>query len=690
MAWNASSPKLPAPMTPAGSSPVRPSLGEMHPSKVHATMAPPSSTFKLGFTDVNAVDKTRDQPSGVTQTTPSKSANAPSSPFTFRFVRPQGDLGLSNQARKMMDELRGEAAKIKEDLAAQRAKEKAAEELNGRKIAMPKGRSGRFSAVHMAEFKKMDSIENHASAFRAVAGRTTPLTSSLSSLKRSPSKANLDEAETAFLKSSFKRSPSKPNLAEATASKSSLKRTPSKANLDDGTSSFLKKLSTATSSAKVCAMANTFDPPSPAKRVRQRLEDDASSSRPASQDGSFLPRPKSRGNDTTGLPRSQSNLAALMSPTKSSLARSSGAKEPVMGVFKSPPKPVESGMKKSATMGNLNAIEKKGTEQGRRILSPSRFEKVKSILRGGKGALEKSKTAIPLPLSGASQTPVPPRLEKVLPPVPVTSPRRKLVKRTVQFTPDTTRAIFLQHSPSPLRSGIPKSKTMRNLDDVQYPALDEIIANDEPDAVVYPDLSKHQGFQQASTKDQQPAKDVPLSVPGTFTFRSDHTIRFSGTSPNGFGGSAGQSSVRHVRGSFMPAVSMPGGFPQLSPSSQPNKENKAPTFSGFTGPDGGIAHGIFNKKRHRVSWDEEDVDREAEHRAAKKRRFESVPEGDALLAPRLMVAITPDIAKKPKPTIRAVGTVSPLKSPPKTSPAKKRPVLSLSRLNMLAKPKNRA
>ena len=37
---------------------------------------------------------------------------------------------------------------------------------------MPKGKRGRFSEVHMEQFKKMDSIAGHPSSFRAGSNKT--------------------------------------------------------------------------------------------------------------------------------------------------------------------------------------------------------------------------------------------------------------------------------------------------------------------------------------------------------------------------------------------------------------------------------------------------------------------------------------------------------------------------------------
>jgi hypothetical protein len=90
-----------------------------------------------------------------------------------------------------------------------------------------------------------------------------------------------------------------------------------------------------------------------------------------------------------------------------------------------------------------------------------------------------------------------------------------------------------------------------------------------------------------------------------------------------------------------------------------------------------------NKKRHRVSSDEEDAEREAAERAAKKRKNEHVAEGEALLAPKLISmsgAASPAKRQERGGLTRTAGRLS---------PAKKRSGLSISRLNMLARPKMR-
>ncbi|KAK5663880.1 hypothetical protein OQA88_86 [Cercophora sp. LCS_1] len=672
------------PKTPKGSSPLKPPVSEMHPSRAHQTMAPPSSGLRLGFTDIKPVSARDDKLPAAVQSTPSKIV-PPSSDFTFSFARrANADLKLGPEAQRMMEELREQAQRIKADLAAKHEAEKAEEEENnGRKLARAKGKAGRFSAAHMAEFKKMDSIANHPSAFRAQLSKTsTPLKAGI---KRSQSKANLDEPESVWSK----------------------QPTPA--------STFSKP--------KPLAFP---DAPSVAKRARQHIDDDASSSRPISRDGSSLPRPKSAAVGAA-VAQSKPTLGSLMTPTKSSLARSSGAKTPGHAtLMKSPSKSTLSGIPRSATTNSIpttakevGKVEKKEEKDAiptpRVIKSPtSRLDKVKSLFQRTMASPARSKGAIPAPPMPGSKTPAPARAikEALTAQAPMTTPR-KLTKR-VAFTPETKRAALAQNSPSPIKSGIPLSKSRRALGEVYYPTLESVIAKDSEeaaeDAVAYPDLSTKHPLPEPPVKESaKPASIVPAAA-GTFTFRSDHTIKFHSASPS-FGSSPGQSSVRSVRPSILPTEAMPGSFPSSIMMTSPKKENEAPRErtifkaiphglsakkrSRSSADDEEVSpnkenevpqektvfkafpHGMANKKRTRVSTDEEDAEIEAAERAAKKRRQETVPEGDALLAPRLLASGKKQLASPSKSFLG--GTPSSMK---------KRGI-SLSRLNMLARPKMR-
>jgi hypothetical protein len=661
----------PAPSTPASSA-MKPPHDEMHPSKAHQTMGEPSSAMRLGFTDI----KDNNEPD-----TPSK-IGVPASDFTFRVTRDTTDTSLSGDAQRMMVELRQQAAKIKADLIAQRDAD--ASDVDGRKIAKPTGKTNRYSAAHMAEFKKMDSIENHPSAWRAQNGRFQPV---VQSLKRTPSKANLETTPTSSSKSGLKRSPSKAELDVPTPSTprvtQSLKRKSSRANLEEYQQSPSPKKATMPPSGIPMALPPSAKKPQllpnaherervTSKRFKQREDDDASTNRPVSRDDSSIPRPKSSGNGSTKLPASKPNFSRLLSPTKASLAHSG---KPTISLIKSPSKvDLKSGLSKSTSTPGLPAPSEAATPRAR-VLSSGRLDRVKSILRGHRTPSGNVQTAIPQPKT--SQTPAPPRADKdkALPPVPLTTPRRKVTKH-VAFTPEVTRIAFQQNSPSPLKSCL-KAQPTRNLEDEKFQGIDQALAKADSGDVVYPDLSGFRPLPELPVEEKDALPIAPASVPGKFTFRSDHTIEFGDAPVLGFGASPGQSSVRQVRQSLKPDAKMPGSFPGPTSPISPNKENKLP---GSEKVIFGAPHGMSNKKRHRTSWDEEEAEEKQAERSNKKRKAEHVPEGEALLAPRL-VGGTPS-AKKAR-----TGAIT--RTPATASPIKKRSVLSMSRLNMLARPKNR-
>lgn len=610
-----------APRTPATTSRIKPPQEEMHPSKAHhSTTQEPDSGLRLGFTDIKAAGN--DQPSGLTQQTPTK-LGISSPTFDFRFARPGPQLGP--EAQRMMDDLREEALRIKAKLAAEREEEKRREGestggIEGRKIAQPKGKVGRFSDIHMAEFKKMDSIAGHPSAFRAQPGRFTPVTTSL---KRTQSQAQLDERE-------------------------------------DGSNKKHEQISEKVTKSE--RLENT----APAKRARKHAADTSSARPVSSHDNKPLP-------STPPIPRSQASMLAVIStPTQASLARAASIKKPATQIptlSRSPSKPnligTPRGITKSATINDLSGVPK--SESKSILHSPSKFDRMKSILRRPSSSVKSSQMPSSIPtLSRSSSIP---NLEKSLPSIPTTPGRGDTkASKHVNFTPDTANkhATMVQSSPSPMKSGIPRSTSRIQLGakpstvkanssrpgsaEVHYPSVASLSnPGKQTKEVEYPSLAGVRRLPQPPRQatSQPPA---PPSVPGTFTFRSDHTISF-GVSPEGFGSSPGQSSVRQVRQSIFPN-SMPGSFPSG------NKENTEPLPA--------VPHGMANKKRRRV--DSDDETEEETERSPKKHK--AAAEGAMLMAPNFQSQ-----NKTPNSQL--------------SSPAKKKGVLSLSRLNMLARPKAR-
>lgn len=641
-------------------------MSEMHPSKAHpGTMPAPSSALRLGFTDIKHKTGTSAPGVGAQQSTPSKS-NAPSSPFNFQFARntnaTASDCGLGPDAQRMMTEIRDQAAKIKADLVAQREQERLEEaQVNARKIAHPKGKAGRYSAVHMADFKKMDSIENHPSAFRATPGRFAPAGGSVTGVKRSQSKANLNDNESSQVKTPAKIHLYKPSKKVQTPGK---------------------------------------DTDSPAKRTKQHAGDDASTNRPVSRDASTIPRPKTPGKNSQGIPRAKT-LANLMSPTQASLARVVSIKSPSAprSILKTSSKAALTGLKKSATASNLGSRDVDMEDGPARAQTPSRLDRIKSMFAKHKSATPAPKLTIPRPALGASKTPAPARAQNELPPAPFTTPGKKITQRG-DFTPAPKHAALAQNSPSPVKTGIPRSKVVNSL--VNYPSLDMAIEGAAGDAVSYPDLSGARPLPELPIKsadigeadgESESQSEPPVAVPGNFTFRSDHTIRFGSDSPNGFGGHSGQASVRRVRPSIAPP--MPGTFPftETPRTSGPSGKENVPPYAQQSFDPKAFTHGMSSKKRYRVEDDEEEEKREAAERAAKKMKRAAVPEGEALVAPKLASAQKARGIRSPSKIMKK----SPVKSRiPAATAGPAGPVgghkvggISLSRLAYLAQPKQR-
>ena len=267
------------------------------------------------------------------QQTPSKSMGAlpskmTSPTFDFSFERPESD--LSAEAQKIMDNVWEEAAKIKAQMIEERNKQEHKDgETNqlygvgGRKIAKPKGKSGRYSDVHKQEFKKMDSIASHASVWK------NKFEANTSSLKRSPSKAGLDE-----------------HLGKLPRSKS------------------FKNFAQPISSDR---LENT----SPGKRAKQNRYDDTSAARPVSRD---TDEELDSAHKTSAKARPQFGLpSAVTTPTKASLARSASVKSMKVSMIPS--------LSRSASTKALGSPVAPKTEGSNKYLSSlSRFGSMKSIL----------------------------------------------------------------------------------------------------------------------------------------------------------------------------------------------------------------------------------------------------------------------------------------------------------------------
>lgn len=539
----------------------------------------------------------------IERATPIKSSGSlpshMSSPgFDFSFTRPESD--LSAEAQKIMDSVREEAARIKAQLQAERDQQDPKNGdtnqlygVGGRKIAKPKGKSGRFSDVHKQEFKKMDSIANHASTWK------NKLQGNATSLKRSNSKAGLDEP----------RQDTK--LPKSTSTKSL------RSVIDTG------------------RLENTAS----GKRIKKNADDDTSTARPVSRNSnldkeSAPSTPRRTTVPSTNLP------SAITTPTKASLARSASIKSMKTSMIPS--------LSRSASTKTLKSAPK--SEGSNKYLSSlSRFGNMKSILSRRQPKFSDNPTKI----AAGTHLPIPDTamdLDKELPSLPGAFPsseqRPPTIKRVI-FTPSTkTSHPDLALTPSPSKIPVHASK-------------DPFTESSEP-AIDYPSLLTSPNVTHRSPSK---ARDTPsTNSPGNFTFTTSRTIHFG---PPTSGPPTG-STIRQVR---------PSGFPTPISASFGQRDMPA------------IAHGMPNKKRKYASSDDETEEEGKENQVPpvtteekegpKAKKAKTSSEGGAATSPQKRMFKTGGGGSRiPKMGNAAQGV-------------KGKGGLSLSRLNVLARPKDR-
>ena len=366
--------------TPKQASSLKPTSDEMHPAHHHHSTAKPLDEARwLGFANMAPHTEPPKQSSRIAtlQGTPTRvsntQANVASPQYQFTFQR-EHSLELSPEAKKLMFEKRGEAARIREQMMAAGEGYEAVEAAVARKIATPKGKSGRFSQAHLDQFQKMDSIAGHASAFRANPTWKKPspaeqethkkvLTPAAKSLKRSPSKARLDEADQVTAPT-LTRSPSKPTLSMAGSS-----------------------LPRATSFKDLHASGEAQSS-SPAKRVKRFQGDDATITRPSSS-GSDARQP-----GTPSPVKHQPvypDLTSHASPTQSSLARATSVGSTKLSKI---PGPLAHSPSKSKLVETHHGNAGPSTPLLAR--SPSKVAMTTQAFNAGPQAETPSKTASPL------------------------------------------------------------------------------------------------------------------------------------------------------------------------------------------------------------------------------------------------------------------------------------------------------
>lgn len=572
----------PAFKTPTTTSRFRPGMEEMHPSKVHkSTTKPTGSVSRSTVKDVETGPTAT--PSGlmalaIAQNTPTKVPGAwphMSSPrFDFTIGRDESVLSL--EAQRIMDSVRGEAAKIKAQMQAERDKQDLNDKeanhsfsLTGRKIAQPKGKSGRFSDAHREEFKRMESIAGHASIWKN---------------NIQPNAATLTGK-------------SDPDLS-ADVVESQLPRSKSLRSLK-------------ASRFQDCDRLENL---APGKRAKKRHDDDTSSARPisrgeAAQDANI--------ESTASKAPPQSRLpSAVTTPTKASLARTASVKHVKPSLIPSP-----SRSKLTQTTGSPAMVKSEGSKKYR--LSLAKFNHMKSLSHRHQPVIandpKKESAGPPLAIpEGKLNT------DKALPGLPQPAQIQLSSPSIVQRSESTPVARSkLDHVPaSPSPSKIPEARFLLKSDALV------------PDQVRYPSIAN-------SPNITKRVKIPTASVPGEFTFRSDQTMLFN-PAPR-------TPTIRQVRPS---GISTPLAiFDPLPP----------------------IPHGLPNKKRRRAASDDEDIENTAP---------ESMTRDDAD-EPRMK-----KLKSSPQKNTPITGSKIPQAHGGKEK-SKGRGILSMSRLNMLARPKAR-
>ncbi|KAH7082235.1 hypothetical protein FB567DRAFT_500084 [Paraphoma chrysanthemicola] len=547
--------------TPNNRTPIKPAGEEMHPAHHHASTAKVLDEARwLGFQALGA-HTAPPKAMGANQATPSKTpvpasaadlTRIESSPdFRFRFKSPFSGFGgaktskqngqmLSPRTRNLLKEVKGgDTPGGSRALFGATEFSSKADVAPERKKVEPKGKMARFSDVHMQQFKKMDSIANHPSAFRADPTRFKPVVAQ--PLKKSASKADLAKPEAGKLKrtqskmdvaepaqaptSSLKRTQSKVDLTEPSTSKippTPLKRTQSKMDLTGSSlprSQSTVRLVPSTCDGRPISRDGPTDGNPAAKRVKRTEIDDAATTRPMSRDGLAGPSapvsatPARKITSQTALPR----LAArLMTPTKSSIARSQSVK--VMKTTSMIPSLNKSPSKSNLfSPTNIAQAMRDGAKESMRQASHN-LQRVRSILRtpSRKFSDDPAKVA-----AGTHMSPPPVfNLEKTLPAPPATAP----VKKQVIFSSSTLQRASeteLGKSPSPMKfragSEVPSGA-------VFYPTLA---------GVQYPDISQDSESPTASPSRRLTFGGEAANHPRSFSFESGKAVNFAGPASTG-------------------------------------------------------------------------------------------------------------------------------------------------------------
>ena len=560
--------------------------------------------------------------------------------FDFSFERPESD--LSEEAQKIMDSVREEAARIKVQMLEERDKQKARDGevdqlygIGGRKIAKPKGKAGRFSDIHRQEFQKMDSIANHVSSWKG------KLKSEAASLKRSPSKAGLDEH-----------------------TPKSLPKSKSMRSLHFNTH-------------------NDSDNASPGKRMKHHYNDDASAVRPISRDDNG-----SVQNTPAKIPLGSKLPSAISTPTKASLARSASVKNMKTSMIP---------MSRSASTRTLASPSAPKSEGSHKYMSSlARLGSMKSILHRSQPK-HSGKSADPIEPKTDMD------VNKDLPSLPAT-PSKGILKHTTIKRVDVTCSFDDKPVPSPFRSQIPAPAhhPSAKIGSNAWAAKGES-AQEEEDPVTYPLLATSPNITTrrpvpggtTASKATSAPQTKPESSPGDFTFRMDSPIKFSSPSkplpPNP---KTSATTIRHVR---------PSGLPTPLASTNNNTVfDSVPLYSGIAHGIGNKKRkhadsddeDEFNTKGNKENDSKTTQEDDETSRPTKKARTQTLSSPSApsaLLSPVKWGAVNHSSPLKKRrfgtPSAKSAGA-NPRGQGQAQGQGGKRGI-SLGRLNVLARPKDR-
>jgi hypothetical protein len=498
-------------------------------------MQPRTEPRQIGSKIHNIIPDSPTPVKTVNTIAPSSKSAPVSSSYEFTFRR-ESSKELSAEARKVMEETREQAALIRAKLAAEAAEKTQSQDNMGdmhsaRKMAHPKGR---FSDVHKSAFNRMDSIANHASAWRVEANH--PKASASASASSSPMRPQGSAQKVTSING--------PHL-------STLKRSRSKTDLCASSSNDSYKSPTATKSEEQARSA---------KRTKTGIATNNASRVPAVAGEA----PKSIPTTPRGMLRS-----ALYTPTKSSLARSKSVtsvkstKIPMLGHrltisqanSTTPVKVLDQITTLTPTFLSPTKSPAQPLQEQPRVLKATfKASTPNSVHQGGKQSAPYT-PVVRGNMSHATQnapTPTPNRIHvlpssRPLPHPPLNSPKAisnvfkiKSILRTPMrlYSNDPQKIAAGTHMATPPSVKVPATAPVVKHVDFSASARlkaarDEANSGSEEPEVTYPQMP-------ASAPQKPQARNIVERnpIPGDFTFRAGNEIKF---------GSPLSSTIRAVR-----------------------------------------------------------------------------------------------------------------------------------------------